>query len=117
MALHVLNFSIDSPDRYTRSNTLIQEQEDLSINDIESVGELLLEECFGLVNAVPEHDEHDEEAGQLLSLQDYIFTQTFTLRPPVRSVYLLLTKVITFTSTPVSTYIPDITSPPPQGAC
>ncbi|QKZ14302.1 hypothetical protein [Spirosoma sp. KUDC1026] len=117
MALHVLNFSVDSPDRYNRSTTLIQDQEDLSINDIESISELLLEECLGLVNAVPEHDEHDEEAGQLLSLQDYIFTQTFTLRPPARSIHFLHTAVITFTSTPVSTYVPDITSPPPQGIC
>lgn len=115
MALHVLNFSIDSPDRYSWSTTLAQDHEDLSINDIESISELLLEECLGLVNAVPEHDEPDEEAGQVISLQDYIFTQTFTLRPPVRSIYLLLTSVITFTFTPVSTYIPDITSPPPQG--
>jgi hypothetical protein len=58
MALHIFNFSIDTPDNFSD-----QVPEDLSINDIESISELVLEKFLGIYNACPEHDEQDPEDG------------------------------------------------------
>ena len=56
LAVHFLNISVDSQDirpDYTA--------EDLSINDQESVMEIVLEQVLEIENAVPEHDESDAE--------------------------------------------------------
>ena len=58
MGLHILNFSIDPPDVLPDSV-----KEDLSYNEIESFGELFLEDVLCIPNAVPEHDEQDNPDG------------------------------------------------------
>lgn len=58
MALHILNCSIDAPDGLPSFKA-----EDLSINEMESISEVVLEKCFGFEKAVPEHDENDQEEG------------------------------------------------------
>lgn len=52
----IFNYSIDVPDFYGDDIA-----EDLSFNDIESVSELFLEVVLGIENAVPEHDEDDQD--------------------------------------------------------
>ena len=68
MAFYVINISIDAPDGYVKPNSNGEYREDLSVDEIESFGELVLEECFNLHNAVPEHDESDEEEDQLTKI-------------------------------------------------
>ncbi len=68
MAFYVINVSIDATDGYVMPNSHGEYREDLSINEIESIGELLLEEILGITNAVPEHDESDEEEDQITKI-------------------------------------------------
>ena len=55
--LQLLNISIDPPDRHYGP-------EDLSINDIESCLELVLEVFLGHDNLIDEVDDQDDESGQ-----------------------------------------------------
>lgn len=54
----MLNCSIDAPDGLPGFKA-----EDLSINEMESISEVVLEKCLGFEKAVPEHDENDQEEG------------------------------------------------------
>lgn len=56
MGLYLLNLSVDTQDPTTRHLP-----EDLSINDQESMIELLLEQILGYENAVEEYDDSDTE--------------------------------------------------------
>lgn len=68
MAFYAINVSIDATDGYVTPNSHGEYHEDLSINEIESIGELVLEEVFGVTNAIPEHDEPDEEEDQITKI-------------------------------------------------
>ena len=54
LALYLLNISIDPPDWY--SNAV---PEDLSINDQESILEVVIEKVMGYENAIVEYDDND----------------------------------------------------------
>jgi hypothetical protein len=68
MAFYVINVSIDAPDGYVSPNGHGEYHEDLSINEIESFSELILEDIFGLHDAIPEHDEADGEEDQITKI-------------------------------------------------
>jgi hypothetical protein len=51
----MFNISVDAPDGHTDAI-----KEDLSINEMESIVEIVLEQCFDIANAIPEHDEEDD---------------------------------------------------------
>lgn len=56
LALHFLNVSIDTPDRNPEYIS-----ENLSINDQESIIELIVEKVIGIENAFAEYDDTDHE--------------------------------------------------------
>ena len=56
MAIHIFNCSVDNPDPMPNSYP-----EDLSINEMESVLEIILEQLCGIENAIVEYDENDAE--------------------------------------------------------
>jgi hypothetical protein len=56
LALHLLNISVDTADPNPEYIP-----EDLSINDQESVIEIVLEKVLGYENAIKEYDDHDTE--------------------------------------------------------
>lgn len=56
LAVQFLNLSVDSVDLFQSSRF-----EDLSINDQESILEIVLEKILGIENAVVEYDESDSE--------------------------------------------------------
>lgn len=58
MALYIFNFSVDTPDGQPRGVP-----EDLSVNDMESVVEIVLEKALNIENAIAEHDEKDNDEG------------------------------------------------------
>lgn len=60
MALHVINCSIDLADPLPQSIA-----EDLSVNEMESIVEVVLEKALGLENAIVEADDYDDENGGL----------------------------------------------------
>jgi hypothetical protein len=66
LAIVVLNLSIDPPDREAPGMP-----EDLSVNDIESIGELVLEQWLGLVDVFPEQDESDQDSPTAKKSIDY----------------------------------------------
>lgn len=53
-ALHILNISVDSPDPDPEWVS-----EDLSLNDMESVSEIICEQILHIDNAFPEQDDQD----------------------------------------------------------
>ena len=56
MGLHLLNISVDTADLYPEYIP-----EDLSINDQESIVEIVLEKVLGYEDAIKEYDDHDTE--------------------------------------------------------
>jgi hypothetical protein len=56
MGLYLLNISVDSADPYPE-----QIPEDLSINDQESIIEIVVEKILGYENAIEEYDDNDSE--------------------------------------------------------
>lgn len=59
LLLQMINLSVDSPDSQIHYGTT-NHHEDLSINDIESLSELIAEEVFDI--DVPESDEDDVDS-------------------------------------------------------
>ena len=56
LAVYCLNISVDTPDSLPNYVS-----EDLSINDQESIIEILLENVLGIENAIPEVDDNDTD--------------------------------------------------------
>lgn len=57
LTLHLFNVSVDPPDK-----EMFGVAEDLSINDMESVMEIIIEDFMGINNFFPEHDEDDSKS-------------------------------------------------------
>ncbi|GAB3221557.1 hypothetical protein [Spirosoma arcticum] len=115
MALHVINMSVDAPDGYARRALQGEQREDLSVNDMESLSELVLEECLGMTDAVPEHDEPDDNSSLTEFEEEYIATLSFVFAPfstPAHS--LVVTKLLPFQTTHVPTPVVEIVAPPPR---
>lgn len=64
MALYMFNFSVDAPDWHPDYMP-----EDLTINDMESIVEIVLEKIAKIENAIPEHEEKDGEHKSLSTLK------------------------------------------------
>ena len=79
-ALHIFNMSIDPPDAKPHNIP-----EDLSINEIESILEFALENVMGIKNAIPEHDEPDEDKSTVDSQKIDCYPQQRTFRPIERT--------------------------------
>jgi len=56
MALHIFNCSVDAPDM--QLNAMAESE---THNDMESIVEIVLEKVLHFENAIPEHDESDDE--------------------------------------------------------
>lgn len=114
MALHVINMSVDAPDGYAVAGRG-EQREDLSVNDIESLSELVLEECFGIVNAVPERDEPDGNSSLTELEEEYIVTQSLVLTPfSAPAHFLVVTELLSIQPTQVPTPVVEIVAPPPR---
>ncbi|MBD2754435.1 hypothetical protein [Spirosoma validum] len=114
MALHLVNLSVDVQDMMPLTGRMTVSDEKLSVNKIESISEFLLEECFGIQDAVPEHDDPDDESELTEQEQDYDFNQLFVFAPLRAVVQFLLTGNVSFWPEPVSVHVQEIIAPPPQ---
>lgn len=115
MAFYVINVSIDAPDGYVTPNSQGEYREDLSVNEIESLGELVLETMFGIHDAVPEHDEPNEEEDQLTKIfMDWSIPNPFIVyvENPVVS-YITPTRM-PFTGLIYRSNPAEINTPPPK---
>jgi hypothetical protein len=115
MSLHIINVSIDAPDQYGYTS-LLSTQADLSVNDIESYTELLLEEGLGMDNAIPEQDEPDEEALLVKLKQDYFFAQAFVFSVLLPRVQFESPRFYPLKPIYLPAPVADVISPPPQVA-
>lgn len=113
MAIHLLNISVSTPDHYYPPTHLGGQREDLSVNKIESFGELVLEHWLGYTDAVPENDESDDESDLSPVEQDYFFEQPFVFAL-VPSSWHLTAHPVLFKPSRVLSHFLEITLPPPQ---
>lgn len=115
MALHVINVSIDAPDPYVTPRFLGERHKDLTINEIESFSELLFEECLGLDDAFPEHDDANGNHSGVASVeQDYFFHHPFVFNTLPVSYWYLIRQAVPFKPAYALMHVPEISSPPPQ---
>ncbi|MDX2194931.1 MAG: hypothetical protein NW207_00805 [Cytophagales bacterium] len=61
LCIVILNVSIDPPDAQYNADYDYELEEDLSVNEMESISEVVLEEVLDIDNAVPETDDSDTE--------------------------------------------------------
>jgi hypothetical protein len=110
LALFIFNVSIDTPDAFGD-----EVAEDLSFNDIESIGELVLEDILGIYNACPEHDENDlNDEGGFCKKVDFQFNQNLSFTIDTK-VYLINEErifIVHNTSQPVSPFLQGLIKPP-----
>ena len=112
MALHILNCSIDTPDAQPDSIA-----EDLSINDIESISELVIEQIFGFDNAISEHDEHDTQDGysfEIAKILLYFHSTEILIQPHIIVFHITDTSNTGFRVQSFAQILIEIISPPPQ---
>lgn len=113
MALYVLNFSVDPPDGHVRTTVYGQEEENLSVNEMESVGEWILEHILGVTNAVPEHDESDEFGKVTKSFFYWIASNNSVVFLLLPAEYTVDSATYSICSLTFSTCYTEVTSPPP----
>ena len=111
MAFHIFNVSVDMPD--TQPDYIA---EDLSVNDMESVIEIVLEKGLDIENAIAEHDEHDENDAQNFELsKDFKFCSNKVHTHLFNNLGVIIShRVINYNESFYDSYIYDILSPPPQ---
>jgi hypothetical protein len=107
----VLNVSVDPIDGDFILDGVVQITEDLSINEMESIAEWVLEEGLNIENAIPEQDETDNEDTFQKAL-DFVFQNLYEFNFTFQSSESLTT---TFRyQVGESSHYPEIHSPPPQ---
>jgi len=108
-ALAVLNFSIDPPDWEMEGQEPKQEQ--LSVNEIDSYCELVLELGFDIEDAVPEQESPDHER-TFLKKYNFIFDSPYTYLP--RKPLLREVEPTFLIPSSYSAYLQEINPPPPK---
>lgn len=81
----IINIAIDPPDLLQNLDNDLAFEEDLSVNEIESVIELVMEKGMNMDNAIPESDDNDSEdfckKPEIVSFFSYQSTLTFIFNP------------------------------------
>lgn len=109
MAFHIFNCSVDMPDAQPDSIA-----EDLSFNDMESVVEIVLEECLNIKDAVAEHDEPDDDLPMDVKLAKSFYFQNSYPGFLISIEKNIENSVPSYKEIFFNEYITDILSPPPQ---
>lgn len=89
VCIQMFNISVDAPDGHTDAI-----KEDLSINEMESVVEIVLEQCFDIADAIPEHDEEDDNEANSIgkySLQFFCNSQQHSIE---KAQHMIISKKI-----------------------
>lgn len=114
MALHILNCSIDAPDKLPDYIP-----ENLNVNDIESISELVLEQFLGLENAVEEHDEPDSTDGLSFEIAKIVlyYQPIFSFLIPQKVIFFYdELSELAYIQAHITIIHPEIISPPPKVA-
>jgi hypothetical protein len=114
MALHIINISVDVPEHFSPRMIHGAQKEDLSVNRIESIGELILENWLGITDALPERDDAKEESDVANIEHDYFSAPLFSFS--LKPVYWhLADRPVGLTFIRAFSHVQEINSPPPQG--
>jgi hypothetical protein len=109
LLIQIVNISIDPIDHVSDKLGRLAFEEDLSVNDIESIYELFSEQYLGI--DIPEQDEDDGNG--FIKIIDFYFSQSsFDIKEqyqPIRISFLTIEKNLT-------SIVLDHTSPPPKVA-
>ncbi|MBC8109790.1 MAG: hypothetical protein H7Y04_01880 [Verrucomicrobia bacterium] len=111
LAMLVLNVSVDPIDGDFILDGVVQITEDLSINEMESIAEWVLEEGLNIENAIPEQDETDNEDTFQKAL-DFVFQNLYEFNFTFQSAESL--SAAFRYQVGESSHYPEIHSPPPQ---
>ncbi|MEP2024019.1 MAG: hypothetical protein ABJH98_05000 [Reichenbachiella sp.] len=110
MALYVLNFSVDTADFQTDF-----QPEDLTINDMESVIEIVLEQWMEIEDAIPEYDEPDTDESTMTFKKSFDFICIeFDKDSRYISEFLLKSKFSDYTKKLRQQFCPEFIPPPPK---
>jgi hypothetical protein len=110
LALHIFNVSVDMPDAQPDYIA-----EDLTINDQESIVELVFEKVLGVEDAFAEHDEQDES-----NAQSFEMSKDFKLYNQVAQNIVFIAETAIATDLPLykessfAEYIREIPPRPPR---
>lgn len=107
-ALHIFNLSIDPRDKDPDFLP-----EDLSVNEIESIAELVMEGIFGFSNTFAEHDEADGSEGTNDFNKGFCATSISSVINQSDH-YILEVQYFVFNSLNFSLPAQDILAPPPK---
>lgn len=112
LALHILNCSVDTADPQPDSVP-----EDLSINDMESIVEIVLEQVCHIDNAIAEHDENDtdDDSGGL-TIKKGIDLSYYGNHSKISfsSATTIICKYSNYKDNFYSQFHPELTTPPPK---
>lgn len=108
LAVYTFNFSIDSPDAHPDTVA-----EDLSVNDIESIFELVAEHFLGIENAVEERDERDHDDGGSFEFKKFFIAKISLAGPKSNQFVSPLYSPVDYTDCLEIRYL-EINSPPPR---
>jgi hypothetical protein len=109
MAFHVFNISVDMPD--AQPDYL---PEDLTINDMESVIEIVLEKCLGIENAVVERDETGDESETIQLLKEFQLCCTTFPELQFSNPVIVLALTNGYQERGYFQYFKEINPPPPK---
>ncbi len=113
MALHVLNFSVDPPDHHLYLSASGEVREDLSVNEMESLTEWVLEHVFDI--NVTEHNELDHVGKITKSLIKLFAPQrlAYTLLPRAENDFIAHILIL-FVAHPYRSVPADVPLLPPR---
>jgi hypothetical protein len=106
VTLHVFNISFDAVDPNFG-------QEDLSINDIESCVEFVLEVVLDKTNAIEETDDQDEDSSKpATSIVLFLISKSWVIGD--EGFETLESQIFSFSQLSIFAYSPTIVGPPPK---
>lgn len=108
LSMEILNLSIDPPDLRP------YHPEDLSVNDIESIAELVLENVFGVQNAVKELEDQDTPDGSPFTLKVDLYSSLSAKLHPKPYFFILKKSYQDLQKNRFKSVFSEIASPPPK---
>lgn len=112
LLIAIVNTTIDPPDFLKNIDADIELEEDLTVNEIESIAELVLEHGMDMDNAIPETDDSDAE--NLLKKHEVLSFDRQYVVDFVPIVFTLSVEHHSLFTDHFSVFTLSIDSPPPQ---
>lgn len=108
LSMEIFNLSIDPPDLRP------YHPEDLSVNDIESIAELVLENVFGVKNAMKELEDHDTPDGRPFTLKVDLYSSLSAKIHPKPYFFIVKKSYHELQNNRLNSVFSEIASPPPK---